>query len=300
MMRHNHGVSPVHSADAPSAARPDATPPAGTTAQPASATRRARVRPADAACADAVEQARAAAVETAGADQVGDHLGLQAEADRVVTHYFSCLDPAYRGWRWAITVARASRAKAVTISETVLLPGDEALLPPEWVPWSDRLRPGDLGPGDLLPTPADDVRLAPGFTQVGEEETDRHMLWELGLGRSRVLSAEGRDSAATRWHNGDAGPDSPIAHAAPAPCSTCGFFVPLDGPLRRLFGVCANEYAPDDGKVVAVDHGCGGHSEAVVAPAAEPPPPIVDELGYDIVHSPGSVDEDTTEPLGHS
>jgi hypothetical protein len=259
--------------------------------------RRTRTPAVDAACADAVELAREAAEETARPAPVGEHLGLQAEGDRVVTHFFACLDPAYEGWRWAVTVARASRAKIVTVSETVLLPGDEALMAPQWVPWIDRLRPGDLGPGDLLPTAADDVRLAPGFTQV-TDATDRQLLWELGLGRARVLSAEGRDEAATRWYEGTAGPRTPIAASAPAPCSTCGFFVPLTGALRQLFGVCSNEYAPDDGKVVAVDHGCGAHSEAVVMPSAvEQAPPIVDEMGYDIV--PGGVTADE-EALGHS
>lgn len=271
------------------------------TSRPATAQRRARTRQPDATCAAAVDQARAALVEITGPEQVGDYLGLQSEGDRVVTHFFDCLDPAYRGWRWAVTVARAARAKTVTINESVLLPGEGALLPPEWVPWSERLRPGDLGPGDLLPTPPDDPRLAPGFTQTDDEGTDRQEIWELGLGRARVLSQHGRDAAANRWYSGDAGPEAPLALAAPAPCSTCGFFVLLGGPLGRLFGVCANQYAPDDGKVVSADHGCGAHSEAVAPPStAEPAPPIVDEIGYDIVPSSGSVDEDSSEPLGHS
>ena len=64
-------------------------------------------------------------------------------------------------------MTRASRAKFVTLDETVLLPGPDALLAPEWVPWSERLRPGDMGPGDLLPTEAEDLRLEPGY--AGEE-----------------------------------------------------------------------------------------------------------------------------------
>jgi hypothetical protein len=72
----------------------------------------------------------------------------------------------YRGWRWAVTVARASRAKVVTLNETVLLPGSDALLAPEWMPWSERLRPGDMGPGDLLPTDAEDLRLEPGYEDL--------------------------------------------------------------------------------------------------------------------------------------
>jgi hypothetical protein len=250
----------------------------------------------DVAAAEAVDLARAAAEETSLPEYVGEHLGLLPEGDRVVTHYFACLDPAYHGWRWAVSVVRASRAKNVTVSESVLLPGDDAMLAPEWVPWSDRLRPGDLGPGDLLPTPPDDPRLAPGFTDTSGE-ADEELFWELGLGRHRVLSAEGRDQAATRWHTGDAGPATPMARSAPAQCATCAFYVPLAGALRQVFGVCANEYAPDDGKVVSLDHGCGAHSEAAVTPSAESAPPIVDELGYDVMPTASLTDE---EALGHS
>lgn len=127
-----------------------------------------RSRTPDRLCAEAVDLAREAAEETAAPGVVGEHVGLVSEGDRVVTHLFECKEPGYRGWRWAVTVARASRAKVVTLDETVLLPGPDALLAPEWVPWSERLRPGDMGPGDLLPTEADDLRLEPGYT--GEDE----------------------------------------------------------------------------------------------------------------------------------
>jgi hypothetical protein len=271
---------------------------------------RIRTAPVDQACAAAVDQARAAAQEIARRGEVGDHLGFESQGDRIGTHYFSCLDHAYRGWRWAITVTRASRARNVTVSETVLLPGMGSLLAPQWVPWSERLLPGDLGVGDLLPTSADDDRLAPGFTETSED-SDRQMIFEYGLGRARVLSAIGRDRAVRRWHSGDSGPHTPLAHAAPAQCSTCGFYWPLAGALRTGFGVCANEYAPDDGRVVAADHGCGAHSEAISAPpSAEQPPPILDDLGFDLmVEEPvepgpaaitGSVDDAASEPLGHS
>jgi hypothetical protein len=262
------------------------------------AARRSRTSAADAAAAAAVDLARAAAEDISSPEYVGEHLGLLPEGDRVVTHYFACLDPAYRGWHWAVSVVRASRAKNVTVSESVLLPGDDAMLSPAWVPWSDRLRPGDLGPGDLLPTEADDPRLVPGFTDTNGEAGEE-LFWELGLGRHRVLSPEGRDEAAARWHSGDAGPATPVARSAPAHCATCGFFVPLAGSLRQAFGVCANEYAPDDGKVVSLDHGCGAHSEAVIISAAvESAPPIVDDLGYDVVPSASLTDEE--EALGHS
>ncbi len=123
-----------------------------------------RSRTPDRLCAEAVDVALAVTEEAAGPHAVGEHLGVVAEGDRVVTHLFACKEPAYRGWQWATTLTRASRAKAVTIDETVLVPGPDAVLAPEWVPWSERLRPGDMGPGDLLPTEADDLRLEPGWT----------------------------------------------------------------------------------------------------------------------------------------
>jgi hypothetical protein len=268
----------------------------------------ARTRAPDELCAQAVDLARAAAADLAGADRVGDHRAAQADGDRVVTHVFESLLPGYVGWRWAVTVARASRSKQVTVSEAVLLPGPDALLAPEWVPWRDRLRPGDLGVGDLLPARADDERLVP---VVAGEGDDGLLAWPEGAGaesvaepeaaQARVLSAIGRDATAERWYEGDHGPHTPLARAAPAPCASCGFLVRLGGPLGGLFGVCANAYAPEDGRVVSVDHGCGAHSEADRGQGPEPlVPPIIDELGYDLVDQPGvSVEETVFESLDH-
>ena len=90
-----------------------------------------------------------------------------------------------------------------------------------------------------------------------------------------------------------------IAHAAPAQCVSCGFFVPLSGELGRFFGACANAYAPDDGRVVSADHGCGAHSEAMPSRwPARAVAPVIDEFGYDLVDLPGvSVEETVFEPL---
>jgi hypothetical protein len=284
----------------------------------------ARAPTVDEACAQAIDLARAAAVATADLGSVGEHLTVQADDDRVVTHLFDSLDPAYPGWRWAVTVSRASRSKTVTVSEAVLLPGPEALLAPEWVPWSDRVRPGDLGVGDLMPAPADDERLVPIAVLAGDEgvvDWDDSFSGEVGndlagssgqaadlgepdaaaAGRSRVLSAIGRDTTAFRWYSSDHGPGTPLARAAPGPCVTCGFLVGLAGPLGRVFGVCANEYAPDDGRVVSLDHGCGAHSEVLAAGAGHNVmAPVIDEIGYDLVDMPGVALADTVfESLDH-
>jgi hypothetical protein len=278
---------------------------------------RNRAKEADQVCADAVDVARKALIDDAGvtSDAIGEHLGVEPVADRVVLHLFGCADRAYAGWRWAVTVTRAPRSKLVTVDESVLLPGPDALLAPAWVPWHDRLRPGDVGIGDLLPASLDDERLVPFAVLDGDDAvTDWFLPWtdteneqagpaepsELPApGRSRVLSSFGRDDTAERWYESDHGPRTPLSHAAPANCVTCGFFVPLSGGLGRVFGACGNAFAPDDGRVVSADHGCGAHSEAVLTGAAvHAAVPVIDEFGYDLVDLPGvSVEETVFEPL---
>ncbi|MGW7316890.1 DUF3027 domain-containing protein [Streptomyces sp. NPDC054854] len=277
----------------------------------AATTRSRTPRTPDRMCAEAVELARSAAEDAAFPGVVGEHVSVVAEGDRVVTHFFECKEPGYRGWRWAVTVTRASRAKNVTLDETVLLPGDDALLAPEWVPWSERLRPGDMGPGDLLPTDADDLRLEQGWSDedapppnsvVSEEMaelveaedadvTDRVVVpargsitsvaEELGMRRARVLSRYGLHSAADRWDE-SFGAKTPMAQAAPASCVSCGFLVKIGGSLGQAFGVCANEFGPADGRLVSLSYGCGGHSEAAVMPKPlRPAPPVLDSMATD-------------------
>src|SRR6266508_171797 len=248
----------------------------------------------DPVCAAAVELAAAAARDVAG-DMVGAYLSAQADEDRVVTHLFEALQPGYRGWRWAVTVARAARAKRVTVDELCLLPGPDALLAPQWLPWSERLRPGDLGVGDLLPTAPDDDRLTPAYVQSDDPAVEE-VAFELGLGRRRVMSRTGRLEIAERWYDGEGGPAAAMARHAPARCGTCGFWLLLAGSLSAAFGVCGNEFAPRDGMVVAVDHGCGAHSEALVEDLPEALPPVVfDDTGIDLEEY--VVDAD--ESLGH-
>ncbi len=227
----------------------------------------------DAMCFDAVELARASIEQGVPADHVGEHLGVVAEADRLATHRFACTAPGYRGWEWAVTVVRAPRARTVTVDEVVLLPGQDALLAPSWVPWSERVAPGDLGVGDVLPTDEDDLRLAEGWSGVddlaaaADEPGLRPAGWEIGLGRRRVLSAHGRDEAARRWSAGQTGPGAAMARSAPAPCGTCGFLLPIGGPTGGAFGICANGMSPADGRVVSLEYGCGAHSEGAPDPA---------------------------------
>lgn len=233
----------------------------------------------DAATVKAVEEARAALLESVPATDVGEHLAHHVEEERVVTHHFACTRDGYRGWQWAVTVTRAYRQRAITIDEMVLVPGDEAIIAPVWVPYKDRIQAGDLSPGDVLPVEEDDPRLVPTYS-YGDDPLDaddkaqvREVAAELFLGRSRTLSREGRELAAERWYSGEQGPEGALAVSAPAPCSTCGFLVRIAGPLAEAFGVCANGNANDDGRVVSLDHGCGAHSEARLAKKHRTPPP---------------------------
>lgn len=217
----------------------------------------------DAVLAGAIDRARDAAIEEGG-EFVGEHLGFVLEDTRLGTHYFACTNPGYHGWYWAVTVTRIPRSRTATICESALLPGPDSLLAKEWVPWSERLEPDDVRPTDRLPYESEDPRLEPGYAPSGDAATDHVAVVELGLDRERVATRQALDDAAQRWYAGDHGPKSSGSRAANADCRTCGFLVPLSGHLGTLFGVCVNEWSPDDGRVVAYNHGCGAHSETDV------------------------------------
>lgn len=217
----------------------------------------------------AEDVARSALTELVGADGYGEVLRTVEEGDDLVACHVASRQPGYRGWYWAVSV---SVTTTPIVNDVVLLPGPEAIVAPGWTPYRDRVQPGDLGPGDVLPPDADDVRLVPSWSAGDHlEPIDRAYAREVGLGREWVLSLEGRELAADRWYAGEQGPDTPLATQAPGSCAGCGFLVSLAGPLADRFGVCANGRANDDGRVVALSHGCGAHSAARLSRSAQPP-----------------------------
>lgn len=248
---------------------------------------RRRVEKPDTVLIEAVDEARAAIAELAEPSFIGRHLGAVTEEARLVTHSFQCTDPAYRGWHWIAVLARAPRSKKVTVCETALLPGEDAIVSPAWLPWDERLRPGDMEPKDVLPRIDDDPNLEPGYEQAltpGADEdkdltddADRIARYELGLGRARVLSPAGIRSAAERWQGSDAGPEGDFAQRAEQSCGSCGYLLTLAGGLRQQFGICANEWSPHDGHVVSLGAGCGAHSETDVQRASQATEPAVDD-----------------------
>ena len=101
----------------------------------------------DETLAAAQDRARTALLEIAPESMIGEHLDVVSrDGDRLVTHRFVTLQPGYEGWCWFATLTRIPRAQAkdITVCEVGILPGDDALLAPAWVPWAERVRPEDL------------------------------------------------------------------------------------------------------------------------------------------------------------
>lgn len=273
-------------------------------------------------------------------DQVGAFVEAIDMGDGVTDFRFATEYRGYEGWQWSVTLFHDEELDRWTVNESSLVPTDQALRPPEWVPWKDRLEPTDLSVTDSIGTDPDDPRLEEGFRRTGavgeqtqpedgaddaaavpasDEGTSSEAVTtpsdvearegndpeaaataqsdvddaveEFDLSRRHVMSPLGRSQTAKRWYEGPRGPKSLSTKTAGGhTCATCGFFVPLKGELNLLFGVCANKWSPDDGRVVSLDHGCGEHSEI------EPPEPThlwvqskpaFDDLHIDIIaHAP--------------
>ncbi|WP_400995840.1 DUF3027 domain-containing protein [Agromyces sp. GXQ0307] len=86
----------------------------------------------------AVDLARGALLEVTAPQTVGSVIGHVANDDHVLSLHFAADLPGYPGWHWSVTLARVEESDP-TVVETELLPGEQALLAPEWVPWSERL-----------------------------------------------------------------------------------------------------------------------------------------------------------------
>ena len=273
-------------------------------------------------------------------DQVGAFVEAIDMGDGVTDFRFATEYRGYEGWQWSVTLFHDEELDRWTVNESSLVPTDQALRPPEWVPWKDRLEPTDLSVPDPNATDPDQPRLEEAYRRTepvderpqtedgadnaaavlasdevassedvptppdaeSEEGSDSeaaataqsdvdNAVEEFDLSRRHVLSPLGRSQTAKRWYEGPRGPKSLSTKTAGGhTCATCGFFVPLKGELNLLFGVCANKWSPDDGRVVSLDHGCGEHSEI------EPPEPThlwvqskpaFDDLHIDIIaHAP--------------
>lgn len=287
-------------------------------------------------------------------DEVGEFVQGIDLGDNVADFRFVCLRKGYEGWQWAVTLYHDTELDSWSVNESTLVPTEDSLLAPAWVPWKDRLEAADLSVTDSLGTDPDDPRMEDGFRKTkavqqdsaedagtgraegsgehatGEVVTDvsgvaqsdeettadgeadgeaktaeaaqtdlnidpetglsrelEDTVEQFGLSRRHVMSQLGRSQTAKRWYDGQHGPKSLSTKTAEGNlCSTCAFFIGLKGDLDTMFGVCANRWSPDDGRVVSLDHGCGEHSEI-----AQPEPshlwvqskPAFDDLHIDII-----------------
>ena len=69
---------------------------------------------------------------------VGPAAGHALEESGAVSLRFENRLPGYPGWYWTVTVAQIE-GEEPTVLEVELMPGEGALLAPDWVPWAERL-----------------------------------------------------------------------------------------------------------------------------------------------------------------
>ncbi|MFU8946226.1 DUF3027 domain-containing protein [Mycetocola zhadangensis] len=86
----------------------------------------------------AADIAREALLKVTPASTIGEPTGHIVEDDHVLSLLFATTLPGYPGWNWTVTLARVEDGDPMVL-ETELMPGENALLAPEWIPWSERL-----------------------------------------------------------------------------------------------------------------------------------------------------------------
>lgn len=82
--------------------------------------------------------ARQAAIQAGGPGAVGELIERTEESEPgVVTYTFDSKLKGYVGWRWSVSLF--FEGEQVSISEVNLVAGEQSILAPQWVPWSERL-----------------------------------------------------------------------------------------------------------------------------------------------------------------
>lgn len=92
----------------------------------------------DGVSADQETVARAALAEISPPGTVGALLERTSPEDGVAQLNFASTLSGYPGWHWSVSVAEVP-GEEPTVMEAELMPGDGALLAPDWVPWAERL-----------------------------------------------------------------------------------------------------------------------------------------------------------------
>ncbi|MEV7694099.1 DUF3027 domain-containing protein [Microbacterium sp. NPDC089189] len=111
--------------------------------------------------------------EITPASTVGPAAGYTAEEGGAVSLRFENRLPGYPGWYWTVSLARVTDAEP-TVLEVELLPGDGALLAPEWVPWATRLAEYHAQQAALAEAAADDLDDDEASDADDESDADEH------------------------------------------------------------------------------------------------------------------------------
>ena len=143
----------------------------------------------DAFLAAAVDTARTALEGITAGPHIGAHVAAKSEGDRLVTHLFESKLPGYLGWQWYAVLTRNSRSKVVTVNELGLLPSEDSILAPEWVPWAERVRPEDA---QVEEVPAEE---APSRGGPGTEASDAVVDAEAAAATDTAGDVDGTDDS---------------------------------------------------------------------------------------------------------
>lgn len=99
----------------------------------------------------------------------GEFIELKDEGDGAVSYLFTSKLKGYLDWRWSVTLYHAE-GQEPTVSEIVLLPGENSLVAPDWVPWSERLADYKALQAELEAQAALDAEEAEGDDDEDESE----------------------------------------------------------------------------------------------------------------------------------
>lgn len=214
----------------------------------------------------AIEIAKKEAILTSGRKAyVGDYIDSKEIDDVSAVHTFASNLTAYQDWQWEVVLTKVDADDEIKVLQSCLMPGQKAEIAPKWVPFRDRLKPSDIGETDEMLYEKEDLRLEDNaeIIEILKEEKPEK-IENIALSKARVLNAYGKEDLADRWYNGSHGPFTASTRISSLGCNSCAFYISISGDMGQLFGVCANAWSRDDGKVVSLDHGCGMHSETDV------------------------------------
>ena len=125
---------------------------------------------------------RQALLDITTAETIGEPLGSIDEGEGVISVFFSTNLPGYPGWRWTASIANIP-GEGPSVLETELMPGDGALLAPDWIPWVDRLaeyRAAQEAAGQAATVESDDDDEADEDEDEDEDEVDEDDLLHAG------------------------------------------------------------------------------------------------------------------------